>query len=518
MFRFIRVLIGNKLTLCLLILIHAVRVFPDTNVSGEVSGVWDVDGSPYIATDSIFVPVDEELTIEPGVEVRFEEHIPFLVYGLLRAVGTEEDSVLFRSNGDDDDLRWCGIYFLEANDESILEYAHIEDGGYRENSSWKGGGIHVDGCSATIRNCLITGSQGTRGSIITRNYADVLIENNLIEGNLGGGIYCRDRSSAIIQNNIIRRNIAYSGAGIWVNKGGLVVIKDNLIQENETGAQNMSAGRGGGISISETEFVVVEGNEILNNISRSSAGGVEISSSKVVFKNNIVMGNNSRTNGGGLTISGRYNYSENPSVIVVGNIITENHSDQDGGGIYVNGRSDIYNNVIYGNSAERGGGVINTSNNENNKIMITNCIIWANEASEGAQIDEFHGRLGYSIVEGGFEGEEIIEDDPQFTDPDAGDFRLEDDSPGIDAGHPFVMYNDTDQSRNDIGAYGGNPLLFVYRPDIVFPPTGTACRSHDQFVICNTGEEEIALSRWQLDDEDNFSVDFETPVELIRYT
>ncbi len=45
--------------------------------------------------------------------------------------------------------------------------------------------------------------------------------------------------------------------------------------------------------------------------------------------------------------------------------------------------------------------------------------------------------------------------DARFTNPDADDFTLDSLSPAIDAGNPEDAYNDADDSRNDIGAWGG---------------------------------------------------------------
>jgi hypothetical protein len=42
-----------------------------------------------------------------------------------------------------------------------------------------------------------------------------------------------------------------------------------------------------------------------------------------------------------------------------------------------------------------------------------------------------------------------------FIDPSAGDLGLDEDSPCRDAGDPDDQYDDTDGTRNDLGAFGG---------------------------------------------------------------
>ena len=67
-------------------------------------------------------------------------------------------------------------------------------------------------------------------------------------------------------------------------------------------------------------------------------------------------------------------------------------------------------------------------------------------------------------------GDPVIETDPQFENPDAGDFRLKSDSPAIDAGNPDAKFYDADGSRNDIGVFpaGTSTSDFWWRND--FPP------------------------------------------------
>ena len=47
-------------------------LYADTTwVAGDVYGVWDTTGSPFMVTDTITVPLDSTLEIRPGVEIWF---------------------------------------------------------------------------------------------------------------------------------------------------------------------------------------------------------------------------------------------------------------------------------------------------------------------------------------------------------------------------------------------------------------------------------------------------------------
>lgn len=69
-----------------------------TYVSGNVSGVWDAVGSPYVALENLTVPAGQTLTILPGVRVNFTEGHGLRVLGALQVLGNETDRVLFTAN------------------------------------------------------------------------------------------------------------------------------------------------------------------------------------------------------------------------------------------------------------------------------------------------------------------------------------------------------------------------------------------------------------------------------------
>jgi len=77
---------------CLPVILHA-----DTRVSGDVSGIWRVDGSHYTVVDDILLRSDRNLSIEPGVEVVFVDDFTFNIRELnsLRERALDEVEALY---------------------------------------------------------------------------------------------------------------------------------------------------------------------------------------------------------------------------------------------------------------------------------------------------------------------------------------------------------------------------------------------------------------------------------------
>jgi hypothetical protein len=142
----------------------------DTNVSGTISTdtTWSLADSPYIVTSGITVKGTDgadgitTLTIEPGVEVRFNRYQKLTIGaasgdpGALSARGTAADPIVFTSNeaspaaGD-----WYNIYFYTTTDDAgtILEHCVVEYSGYSQ------GAIYLNNASLTFRNIQIRHSK-----------------------------------------------------------------------------------------------------------------------------------------------------------------------------------------------------------------------------------------------------------------------------------------------------------------------------------------------------------------------
>jgi hypothetical protein len=124
----------------------------------------------------------------------------------------------------------------------------------------------------------------------------------------------------------------------------------------------------------------------------------------------------------------------------------------------------ITNCSFAGNSASENGGAIG---NWSSNSVITNCILWGNGPQEIFN-DDSNPVITYSDVQGGWDGEGNIDEDPCFVYPNNSDYHLFEDSPCIDAGDPNYIPepSETDLdghsriigARVDMGAYEFNHI------------------------------------------------------------
>jgi predicted outer membrane repeat protein len=229
----------------------------------------------------------------------------------------------------------------------------------------------------------------------------------------GGGVYCAASSSPRITNNIIIGNNAVFGGGIYCDDLSSPVIIKNIIR------QNHASGSGGGI-FSYRASPEITGNSIVDNQASNSGGGIYCERDSPQVSNNVIWKNKSRFGGG-----------------IAGDRST---------GVLIN-------NTISYNDAEYGGGIML----ESGIMKMVNVILWKNIDDLYAETLGSASRPDHSVIgDGDFRGlNGNIAADPLFMDPLEGDFRLQPDSPCIDAGNQEPIYYDRDGSRNDMGATGG---------------------------------------------------------------
>jgi hypothetical protein len=277
------------------LLVFFSTAFPQIHISGPLSGT--LIDTTYIVDGDISVPEGDSLTIEPGATFLFDGPFSFHIRGLLRAEGTEQDSIIFLPNSPD--VFWNGIDFVApSSDSCLLKYCLIQ----QSNDN----GIEIINCSPTIDHCTVhlssaiatngTGGIGIQGMGQPKIINCTITEN---EGVWGGGINING-SRAVISHCIIARNQACFGAGINIGYGdGDVVIDHCLITGND-------AGQGGGIfSYPYAASVTIVNCTIAGNSGMEEIGGIggiQVIGSLSPRIVNVIVANN---RGGG--IGGTYN-------------------------------------------------------------------------------------------------------------------------------------------------------------------------------------------------------------------
>ena len=110
----------------IIFLFSAMSLADTTNVNGNVSGSWTTSNSPYIVTNNLVLQPTDTLTINAGVEIRFDGNYRFDIFGTFLAVGTEADSITFTRNGS---TNWMSLNFADdADDNSQMQYCIVEYG------------------------------------------------------------------------------------------------------------------------------------------------------------------------------------------------------------------------------------------------------------------------------------------------------------------------------------------------------------------------------------------------------
>ncbi|MCR9154673.1 MAG: hypothetical protein NXI09_11220 [Bacteroidetes bacterium] len=213
-------------------------------------------------------------------------------------------------NGDDNLISSTGSQSLENNDENTHHIMIIESGslksivdgftikgGNANGSSTEllqglrfyknyGGGLYINYCSPTIRNCIIEQNSAEEGGgvfniISSGKFANCVFQNNFatdgaglnnvqnsndtIENcfflnnhatNIGGGVYNRANCTPVMTNCILALNKASSGAGIYNNSSKTELNSCELIE-------NVATNLGGGLFNDANSKMVSFNNSIL---------------------------------------------------------------------------------------------------------------------------------------------------------------------------------------------------------------------------------------------------------------
>ncbi len=362
---------------------------------------------------------------------------------------------------------------------------------------------------------LFANSAGTAVTI-TAGGPNTRVDGLWITGGVaifGGGI-SSVAAAPVIANNVIYRNSCNGGAGGGIFISGFQattglqpVVTNNVVFQNTvlgvTSGQGNSYGDGAGIAVGNSSPIIAW-NDVLSNFAARHGGGIGLwENSQATIANNIIEANAASAVsgiigiGGGILASAN-DFNDQPvlgaisSPIIVNNVIAANGAES-GGGIAladsIMGAATVVNNTIVANT---GSGVFwgNTApTNYNNLIAFnsagleradTSLVTLENNDIYGNTV--LAGNYDYVGLPGATGLDGNLSADPNLANLDIADFRLQPDSPCVDAGLTSVVVPGwPDNARNqrvvgaavDIGAFESKGVtLNVPTPITLVSPSG----------------------------------------------
>lgn len=369
-----------------------------------VSGNWTLAGSPYYINNNITIPLNSQLTIEPGVEVVFMGHYEINSQGILSAVGTEKNKIIFRSNDTTgwSNLQstagaWKGITLenIGQTDFSQPTFAYCV---FKDMKKYQSYGLIVSTIPLLyINKCEFYHNQ-TDGILLNlyNNIAPtptkLKFTNCVIRDNITGvGMFTIYKDSVYILNNKFYNNTASSGFGLF-NHGSDNDMSNNymLFDHNEL-HHNKTGELGGGIVNATVGGRVKISNNYIHHNTMAKNGAIALQTKSSLVENNLVINNSQvlegifcgiNDGGAGIQLLGQNLDAAVPGRnihIVRNNIVANNHSAITGAGIWVQHcEATVVNNSFINNTSKGLGAAVRTGGSFC-KVRLYNNIIFGNK-------------------------------------------------------------------------------------------------------------------------------------------
>lgn len=370
-------------------------------LSGPISGV--LTSGEYRVDSTISIEEGDTLIIEAGTFIKFDSNTGLDVHGLLLAEGTEYDSIVFSAYS----TSWEGINFYNtADNNSFINYCILEKSNYRA--------ININQSNLTIKNSvfrhnIVPDYSYFGGSIYAYNCENVQIENCNFKMNNYATIYFEEGKAEM-------RNCSISDNDGCLRADNTEIQLDSCDIINNEYYQILYG--------NNSSFVIINCriNNNITNIGNNQGCAIKQNNGVKLIINNSEICYNTGTLSRGLLII------DSADNIIANSTISYNLDE----GIYTNNSPiQLYNSNIIGNHSY---GLYSINNTNEHLIKFNNI----NDNNGGSNFYDFSEYVGVNVTTNAnadsCDAYGNISMDPKFVDASSGNFRLQSDSPCIDAG------------------------------------------------------------------------------------
>ena len=218
--------------------------------------------------------------------------------------------------------------------------------------------------SAISSDLIVDGynSFNSAGGLVTIAPDTNVIINNMTlqkaKANFGGIIYVDSGASLVLNNTDIKLGFATRYGGGIRSHGDVTLINSKIVSNTATSIDSNDAQSGGGIALSTTGSLLIEGSTTFVSNNAMSNGGAIYAQGSVMLTDSVQIYANSAVLGAGVYIT-NFAALTLSNASFIGSPDFSNIASQDGGGIYCANAVVTLNNGarITGNDADNGAGI-----------------------------------------------------------------------------------------------------------------------------------------------------------------
>lgn len=197
-----------KTKLLIFFLLSAIFTIAQTNVSGAFfsNTNWTKAGSPYNVTGDVQVPAGVTLSIEPGVQIKFNGDYQILIKGYLMANGTKSSPIVLSSGS----VAGKAMILFRSTNLSISQMSNLQFTGPKyalqleDESEYSQSPIKLSG-TLNVKNIVLTNT-----AVLTKGYgttASLVLDSATVSSTLIRGVYPLSEQITIKNSNIFSSTI-----------------------------------------------------------------------------------------------------------------------------------------------------------------------------------------------------------------------------------------------------------------------------------------------------------------------